>query len=162
MSALKPAYETFCQSYVIYPNATEAAREAGYAFEHASQQGYRLLRKAAIARRIAEVRAELAERECLSPDALLTKLEAAFRSALKGGQAVAAARIVEIQAKLAGLLAKPGGETAARAAQDAQAHSATRAAMAVMAKHLGLAAPQFEPAPSAKSQAGRASGRAAA
>ena len=162
MSALKPAYETFCQSYVIYPNATEAAREAGYAFEHASQQGYRLLRKAAIARRIAEVRAELAERECLSPDALLTKLEAAFRSALKGGQAVAAARVVETQAKLAGLLAKPSRENAGRAAQDAQAHTATRAAMAVMAKHLGLAAPQFEPAPPAKSQAGRASGRAAA
>ena len=162
MSALKPAYETFCQSYVIYPNASEAAREAGYSFENAGQQGYRLLRRATIARRIAELRAEQAERECLSPDALLSKLEAAFRAALKNGQAVAAARIVESQAKLSCLRAKPGVETSARAAQDAHAHAATRAAITVMAKHLGLAAPQFESAPPAKSQSGRVSGRAAA
>ncbi|MCD6074538.1 MAG: phage terminase, small subunit [Rhodospirillales bacterium] len=139
MPALKPEYEAFCQAYLINSNATRAARDAGYAPDHAHQQGYRLLRRAPIVRRLAQLRTELVERECLTPDALLAKLETAFQAAMKKDQPIAAARIVEAQAKLAALVAKTG---AAGAGGDAQ--RATRAAVAQMAKQLGLPAPQFD------------------
>jgi phage terminase small subunit len=139
MPALKPAYEAFCQAYVANPNATSAAQSAGYDFSYAHQQGYRLMRRPAIAERIAELRHLQAERECLAPEALLSKLDAAFRAALKNDQPGAAARIVEAQAKIVALVMKTGAGAAAGSALDA-----TRAALAGMAKQLGLPAPQFD------------------
>jgi phage terminase small subunit len=139
MSIFKPAYEAFCRAYVAQPDATLAARSAGYSFENAHQQGYRLIRRTAILRRIGELRAELAERECLAPGALLAKLEIAFHAAIKKDQPAAAARIVETQAKLAALLQKSGAAVAGDAALDA-----TRNALNVMAKQMGLPAPRFE------------------
>ena len=140
MPALKPAYEAFCQAYVANPNATSAAQSAGYDFNYAHQQGYRLMRRPAIAQRIAELRSLQVERECLAPEALLSKLDAAFRAALKNDQPAAAGRIVESQAKIAGVILKTGlGAPAGESALDA-----TRAALAAMAKQLGLPAPQFD------------------
>jgi phage terminase small subunit len=139
MPTLKPAYEAFCQAYVANPNATSAARDAGYSFEHAHQQGYRLLRRAPIVRRLAELRSLQAERECMAPEALLSKLETAFRAALKMDQPAAAARIIEVRAKIAALLAKASVPGAGDSA-----HGATRAALAAMAKQLGLPVPQFD------------------
>lgn len=139
MPALKPAYEVFCQSYVANPNATFAARDAGYHPDYAKQQGYRLLRRPVIAGRIAELRAEIAERECLTPGAMLAKLENAFRAALKKDQPAAAARIVESQAKLVGQLAK----SSAGAPSEHGDLEILRAALASMAKQLGLPVPQL-------------------
>jgi phage terminase small subunit len=139
MPSLKPAYEVFCQSYVANPNATIAARDAGYHPDYAKQQGYRLLRRPAIVGRIAQLRADIAERECLTPGAMLAKLENAFRAALKRDQPAAAARIVESQAKLVGQLTKPAGD-AAPARADLES---LRAALSSMAKQLGLPAPQL-------------------
>jgi len=139
MSHLKPAHEAFCRAYVANPNATSAARSAGYSVDHAHQQGYRLMRRATILRRIAELRAEQAERECLAPGALLAKLETAFHAALKKDQPAAAARVVEAQAKLAALFTKADPKGTADAAL-----SATRNALNSMAKQLGLPAPRFD------------------
>lgn len=139
MSHLKPAHEAFCRAYVANPNATNAARSAGYSFENAHQQGSRLMRRAAIVRRIGELRIELAERECLAPAALLSKLETAFHAAIKKDQPAAAARVIEAQAKLAALFRKSGEGDASNAALDA-----TRNALNVMAKQLGLAPPRFD------------------
>jgi phage terminase small subunit len=139
MRSLKPAYEAFCRAYVANPNATLAARSAGYAFEHGYQQGYRLMRRAPILRRIGELRAELAERECLAPGALLAKLETAFHVAIEKDQPAAAARVIEAQARLAALFDKSEAPSARDAAQDA-----TRNALNAMAKQLGLPAPRFE------------------
>jgi phage terminase small subunit len=139
MPSLKPAYEAFCQAYVANPNATSAARDAGYHPDYAKQQGYRLLRRPVIVGRIAELRAEIAERECLTPGAMLAKLENAFRAALKRDQPAAAARIVESQAKLVGLLAK----SSAGAAAERTDLETLRAALLSMAKQLGLPAPQL-------------------
>ena len=109
MPTLKPQYEEFCQAYVRSPNAGEAAREAGYAFEHRYQQGYRLLQRADICQRIAELRAAAAERDCVRVEALLTKLETFYRLALKDHNANAAVRVIELQAKLVGLIGGRGG-----------------------------------------------------
>lgn len=109
MPTLKPQYEEFCQAYVRSPNAGEAAREAGYAFEHRYQQGYRLLQRADICQRIAELRAAAADRDCVRVEALLTKLETFYRLALKDHNANAAVRVIELQAKLVGLIGGRGG-----------------------------------------------------
>jgi phage terminase small subunit len=136
MPALKTKYERFCRAYVANPNAAEAARRAGYSADHAKHQGHRLLARPAIVARVAELRAELAARECLSLDALLAKLEIAFAAALEHDQPAVAARIVDSQARLAASFAKlrggeperPGGEP-------------TRAALARIARQLGVAPP---------------------
>ena len=141
---LKPKYEDFCRFYLANHNAAAAARNVGYSVDNAHQQGHRLLRRPAILRRLAELRAALVERECRTPDALLAKLEAAFAAALKKDQPAAAARIVESQAKLNCQSAPAGAGTAADAADLHAAMAAIRAALAAMAKQLGLAVPQFE------------------
>jgi hypothetical protein len=137
MPRLKAKYEDFCRSYMNTANASEAARAAGYAFESAAQQGHRLLRKPAIAARLAELRAELVARECHG-DAQLAKLELAFRTAINKGQPAAAARVVEAQTKLALLL----GSTAPRADDGLPPGSeSTRAALTRIARHLGIPGP---------------------
>ena len=83
----------------------------------------------------------------IGAEALLAKLEAAFLAALKKDQPAAAARIVEIQAKLGGLLARHA---------DAAEPNGVRAAITSMAKQLGLAAPSFDAPNSAVSRAVRA------
>ena len=136
MPALKTRYERFCQAYLTDPNAAEAARRAGYSEDHAKHQGHRLLRRPVVAARLAELRAELAARECLSLDALLAKLEIAFAAALKNDLPAVAARIVDSQARLTASFAKlrggeperPGGES-------------TRAALARIARQLGVVPP---------------------
>jgi len=72
----KEQHEDFCQFYTRYPNAGEAAHHVGYSYEGRHQQGYRLLRRPEVTRRIGELREELARRECMELDALLAKLEA--------------------------------------------------------------------------------------
>jgi phage terminase small subunit len=140
MPSLKPTYEAFCQSYVANLNAALAARDAGYVQEYANRQGWRLLRRPLVQRRIAELRTELAERECGTPAALLAKLETAFRASLKKDQPAAAARVVETQAKLVGMLAKTGSPLPSAAQDDI---ALMRGALTQMAKQLGLAVPNL-------------------
>lgn len=101
---LSPRRETFCQAYVCNPNASEAAYVAGYALGSCRHQGYRLLRIPAVVARIAEIRRRLAEDGCREIAVQLGKLENVYNRALKDGHYAAAARTVEIQARLAGLM----------------------------------------------------------
>ena len=101
---LSARQETFCHSYVYYPNASNAAREAGYAGASSRQQGHRLLKVRAIAARIAEIRRRMAEDGCRETGVLLGKLENVHNRAIEDRHYVAAARTVEIQARLAGLM----------------------------------------------------------
>ena len=101
---LSPRQETFCHSYVYFPNAANAAREAGYEAASARQQGYRLLRAPAIAARIAAIRQRMADDGCRETGVLLGKLENVHNRAIEDRHYVAAARAVEIQARLAGLM----------------------------------------------------------
>ena len=101
---LSPRRETFCHSYVYFPNAANAAREAGYEAASARQQGHRLLRTPAIAARVAAIRRGMADDGCRETGVLLGKLENVHNRAIEDRHYVAAARTVEIQARLAGLM----------------------------------------------------------
>ncbi len=101
---LSPRQETFCHSYVYFPNAANAAREAGYEAASARQQGHRLLRTPCVAARVAAIRQRMAEDGCRETGVLLGKLENVHNRAIEDHHYVAAARAVEIQARLAGLM----------------------------------------------------------
>ena len=137
MPRLRGRTERFCLAYLDCANAAEAARRAGYSARWAKGQGYRLLHRPAVATRLAELRAELAARDCLTLDSLLAKLESAYVRALEAGQTFSAARIVDAQAKLPHLFAKlRKGEELPPGAEP------TRAALARMARQLGVAPPK--------------------
>ena len=102
MPALRLRHERFCQAYIECANATAAARSAGYAATSARNAGYRLLRKPEILARIRELQHDIASRECTDPDVMLSKLEIVYRRAIHDRHFSAAARAVELQAKLAG------------------------------------------------------------
>ena len=102
----KRQHEDFCLAYAVHANAGEAALSAGYEYNNRFQQGYRLLRRPEIAARLQELREEIAQRECQSVAALLTKLESAFGTAIHDHNTLAAVRIIELQAKLSGHLAR--------------------------------------------------------
>lgn len=96
-----------------------------------------MLRKPKVIERLAELRRELVERQYRA-DALLAKLETAFMAAIDKNQPGAAARIVELQAKLGILLAGTGlrGESLPEGAES------TRAAVARIARVIGVPVPR--------------------
>ena len=101
---LSPRQETFRHSYVYYPNAANAAREAGYGAASVRQQGHRLPRTPCVAARVAAIRRTMAEDGCRETGVLLGKLENVHNRAIEDRHYVAAARTVEIQVRLAGLM----------------------------------------------------------
>lgn len=104
MRKLKPKYEAFCRSYVDHANAGEAALAAGYAHLNRYHQGAELLARPQIVARIREMRSALAQRESLHVESLLAKLEVAYGQALHQKNTLAAVRVIELQAKLAGFV----------------------------------------------------------
>ncbi|MBC8337171.1 MAG: terminase small subunit [Rhodospirillales bacterium] len=98
---LRHRHEAFCQHFVLCGTATIAAIKAGYSRLSAHNQGYRLMRHPAIQARIAEIHSRLAHAYCLDTDVLLGKLEAVYQRAHETRQFGAAARAVEIQARIA-------------------------------------------------------------
>ena len=112
MLELTARQERFCRAFVDLANGAYAAREAGYAPGSARQQGNRLLKDRRVRSRIADIQAETAEESCRETDVLLGKLETVYRRAMANHHFHAAARAVELQAKLTGL-------KAARTAPDA-------------------------------------------
>ena len=101
MKRLKPRHERFCHKFVECSNASIAARSAGYAPQSSRNAGFRLLRQPRILDRIVALQSELAERHCRAASALLGKLEVVYRRAVDNHQFSAAARAIELQAKLA-------------------------------------------------------------
>ena len=101
-SLANPRHEAFCQHFVLLGNASYAAVEAGYAPPSSRNQGYRLMRRAAIRARIAEIRRVLARAYCLDAQVLLGKLEAVYQRANENHFFHAAVRAVELQARIAG------------------------------------------------------------
>ena len=140
MPSLKPKYEAFCQFYAESPHAGIAAENAGYTGRNVDKQGWRLLQRPEIVARIAEIRAAQAAIESLSLIALLAKLEEACQIARHNSDAMALARIAEIQAKLPAVFAKSGGEI------DPPGAEPTRAALTRIARELGVVAPRDAPA----------------
>ncbi len=99
---LPPRQEAFCHYFVLWGNATVAAKQAGYARPSARNQGYRLSRKPRIRARIAALRRGLARAYGLDAEVLVGKLEALYQRAVEDHHFHAAARAVELQARMAG------------------------------------------------------------
>ncbi|MDG4602268.1 MAG: terminase small subunit [Defluviicoccus sp.] len=114
MKSLTTRQERFCERFVELGNASAAAKAAGYLPASARNTGYRLLRDPRIATRIAAIQAQMADQHCRQVDILLGKLETVFRRALDDHQFAAAARAIELQAKLAGLGDRPQARTTPR------------------------------------------------
>ncbi len=99
---LPPRQEAFCHYFVLWGNASVAAKQAGYARPSARNQGYRLSRNPRIRARIAELRRGLARAYGLDAEVLVGKLEALYQRAVDDHHFHAAARCVELQARMAG------------------------------------------------------------
>ncbi len=107
--ALSPRHEAFCRAYAAQPNGAEAARAAGYSLLTARQQAFRLLQRREIVDRLAELGADLSQRQGDAVAALLAKLDPVYRANLRAGRHERVLQIVELQARIAGVL--PGGST---------------------------------------------------
>jgi len=99
-----PKHELFCRNYAVFASGARAARTAGYAYRTAKWQAMRLLKRPDIQARLAERRAEIAREYSLDAAVLLCKLEAVFIQAYEDRDHKAAARVVEAQARVAGIL----------------------------------------------------------
>ncbi len=93
---LTPRQQRFCQEYAIDLNATAAARRAGYSEKTAEQQGSRLFRNVQVKARIAELQDEVAERNKLSVDGVVSKLADLRDAAIAAGQMGPAVRAQEL------------------------------------------------------------------
>jgi hypothetical protein len=102
MTPLRARQERFCRRFVELACAATAARAAGYAPAHARNAGYRLIRHPRIAARIAEIEAETARVHSRTGDVLVGKLENVYRRAVVDHQFNAAARAVDLQARIRG------------------------------------------------------------
>ncbi len=94
--------ERFCQSFVLCPNASYAARDAGFESKWAHKQGSRLMATTRIRARIREIQVDMARDHGLGRDALIGKLEVVYRRAIEDHHFTAAVRAVEAQARLGG------------------------------------------------------------
>jgi hypothetical protein len=102
MTPLRARQERFCRRFAEFGCAATAARAAGYAPKSARNAGYRLLRHPRIAARIAEIEAETARIHSRTSDVLVGKLENVYRRAVVDHQFQAAARAVDLQARIRG------------------------------------------------------------
>ncbi len=109
INGLSHRQERFCRAYVEWGCASTAARAARYAPRWAANHGYRLLKQPRIRARIAGIQAEIAHDACRHGDVLLGKLEMVYRRALQDRSFYAAARAVDLQAKLAMQFARTAG-----------------------------------------------------
>lgn len=100
--------EAFCQLYLTEPSGTRAAVKAGFSTKTAASQASRMLTKANILRRIAELRHDRQIVYDVQTDSLLDKLEAVYHEAMEKGRLMAAIQAVAHQARLTGLLPGPG------------------------------------------------------
>ena len=110
---LTPRQEAFCEYYLTQPTGTLAAVLAGYSPKNARFQASRMLTRANILRRVAELRHDRGIVYQQDADALLDKLEAVYYEAMETGRLSAAIHAVAHQARLSGLL--PGVGRAAHA-----------------------------------------------
>ncbi len=82
MGKLTPKQELFVAAYVAEPNATKAAKTAGYSEKTAYSQGQRLLKKVEVQQAVAEGQSALAERAEITKDWLIEKSRNVFELAM--------------------------------------------------------------------------------
>jgi hypothetical protein len=72
--ALTPRQQRFVEEYLRDPNATQAARAAGFSARWAKQQGARLLRTGAVATALAEAQTAREARTTITADAAIQRI----------------------------------------------------------------------------------------
>ena len=95
--------QKFVARYVETGNARASAREAGYAERSAHVTGSRLLRNDKVAAAIEVERETLRVRASLDQDMILSELLSLYRDARNDGAYSAAARCLQLVAKMTGL-----------------------------------------------------------
>jgi phage terminase small subunit len=125
MPPLKARQERFCRRFVELACAATAARAAGFAPKGSKVAGYRLLRHPRIAARIAEIEAQTARLHSRSSEVLIGKLENVYRRAVVDHQFHAAARAVDLQARIRGFTAPLAVSAAAEAETETETRSGT-------------------------------------
>ena len=93
----------FSEEFMVDMNATAAAKRAGYSEKTAYSQGQRLLKKAEVAARIAELQAESAKRLEVTADDVTRMLLESYRDAKAVNQHGPAVRAAELLGKRLGL-----------------------------------------------------------
>lgn len=73
---LSPKQQRFCEEYVKDLNGTQAATRAGYSPKTANEQSSRLLAKVNVQEKIAQLQAEITERNKLKADDVIQELRA--------------------------------------------------------------------------------------
>ncbi len=104
MSKLNAKQERFCEEYAVDSNGAQACIRAGYSPKAAKEQASRLLTKANVRDRIAELQAQHRARLDVTVESLTAELEEARALAIKKGHASAAVQATMGIAKLHGLL----------------------------------------------------------
>lgn len=82
--ALNARQEAFCQNYARTPNATQAAKDAGYSERTAYSQGFDLLKKPEILSRVSDIRTERFKAVHMTADETLALIAKRSRFNLKG------------------------------------------------------------------------------
>lgn len=100
-NSLNRRQEKFCGHYALTGNAAEAARVAGYAQRSAANHGFRLIRDPRVRERVYAIRVNRAIQ--FGPVTAFSRLENLYRQASEAGAWRAAAFILTLQARLAGV-----------------------------------------------------------
>ena len=101
---LKERQEKFCQAYLISRNATSAAKEAGYSERSAYNQGYELLKRPEIQRRLEEL-----EEEYSTDVDVVSELEKQYEQAKANGNGQTALKALELLSRVRGNNAEDEG-----------------------------------------------------
>ena len=95
MSELKIRQEKFCQAYVLYRNATESAKIAGYSEGSAHTQGHRLMQRGDIKERIEEL-----EKEVETRIDVVSEIENQYTYAKNNGHTNSAIKALEVLSRI--------------------------------------------------------------
>ncbi len=107
MSDLSPRQERFCQEYASGASGAEAARRAGYSPHGADVQACRLLGKARLKARVAELQAATAKEIKWTREDHLRRLHEIGEAAERAKSYGVAARCEELRGKVLGFYAEP-------------------------------------------------------
>ena len=95
--ALNEKQEKFAQSYILHRNATEAAKNAGYAPDSAANQGYRLMQNQEIVDRVHEL-----EQQLETDVDVINELEKQYEFAKANGHTNSAIKALELLSRIRG------------------------------------------------------------
>jgi len=95
--ALNEKQEKFAQAYVLHRNATEAAKNAGYAADSAYNQGYRLMQNQEVVDRVHEL-----EQQLETDVDVIGELEKQYEYAKNNGHSNSALKALELLSRIRG------------------------------------------------------------